>query len=226
MSNPYVDKKLVVDVTLHPHQMGNNANDNIKNNLIATHSGKCFKSIGHITTIYGIVGEPLGGDIRPEDPKCAAVYKVTFECRLCNPLEDKLYVGKITGISPNLMLVEIGPIELLIASHNVNKHNIIYAHSKSAYFPRAENGDVLINKPINVGSYIVAKILSKKIVNGSDGILAIGTAERLATEAEVKRSIQYEFGQNKQNTENNDDTSTSEKIIDTTMVDDVTSDLL
>jgi len=192
MENPYYDTNLEVDVRLEPRHMNNNILEHIRESINRKYIRKCYKDYGYITSIYGIQGEIRGGVIRAEDSTSSSLHKVRFKCKLCNPLINSSVVAKITGINMMLLIAETGPIKIIISSQNINRDNIVYMSSKSAYFPRNSSGDV-INRPLQAGTYIMVRLISKKIVNGEDRIITIGILESVATEEEIKRSLKYEY---------------------------------
>jgi len=107
MTNPYFGSILETDVTLHPNQMDNNIYDHIKENLSALYLRKCFKDHGYVVSIYGLDGQIKGGYIRAEDTSCSSTHKVRFKCKICNPIKDRLYVAKITGINKMLIILYV-----------------------------------------------------------------------------------------------------------------------
>lgn len=192
MSGPYFITTLEADVRLHPRDMNNNILDNIKNNLIKTYVNKCYLDYGYIDKIYNIYDDIKGGIIRAEDNTSSSVHNVKFRCRICKPIKNSMIYAKITGINNVIIMAENGPIKFFIDSNNINKNNIKYI--KTAYYPVTSNGDV-INQAVIRGTYIMVKVMSKKIVKNKSIIIAIATFESVIPDNEVNKLITLEYSQ-------------------------------
>lgn len=197
MENPYYDTILEVDVRLEPRHMNNNILEHIRDGISRKYMRRCYMNYGYISAIYGINGEIRGGVIRAEDSTSSSLHRVRFKCKLCNPLNNSTIIAKITGINMVLLIAEAGPIRIIISSQNINRDNVVYMSSKSAYFPRTSTGDI-INRPLQTGTYIRVRLISKKIVNGDDKIITIGILESVALDEEIKRSLKYEYDEQKE----------------------------
>jgi DNA-directed RNA polymerase subunit E'/Rpb7 len=182
---------LNADVRLHPRDMNNNIIDNIKNNLIKKYANRCYLDYGYIDKIYNIYDDIKGGIIRTEDNTSSSVHNVKFRCRICKPIKNSIIYAKITGINNVIIMAENGPIKFFIDSNNINKNNIIYV--RSAYYPITPNGDI-INQALHKGTYVMVKVISKKIVKNKSIIIAIASLESVIPDDEVHKLItkQYE----------------------------------
>lgn len=194
MANPYIDAIIEVNVAIRPHQMNNNILEHVKDNINQIYLGKCYKNFGFISKIYKIEDFPEDPPIRADDVTCSALCGIKFSCKLCNPLIDTTYVAKVTGRNMMVIIGEYGPIRFIISKDYINRDKIAYVQNKAAFFPKNANGEI-INSPIEIGTYIIAKPMSKKIVNNGKRIDTISTMEAVATDDEIKRSIKYEFEQ-------------------------------
>lgn len=194
MSSPYFNTILTTDVGIKPRQMNNNIIENLTDNLIKTYSNKCFQKYGYIEKIYGLDTDNgkgyEGGIIKAEDPTSSALYRVTFKCRLCNPINGMRIVAKIVGINNQLIMAETGPIRFIIGNNNINKTNIKFSQSKNAFYSIDDKGNIINEKaPIVNGSYVIIKVLNKKIVDKNDKIQVLGLLESEANDREIKKSI-------------------------------------
>lgn len=192
MSGPYFTTTLEADVRLHPRDMNNNILDNIKNNLIKKYVNKCYLDYGYIDKIYNIYDDIKGGYIRADDNTSSAVYSVKFRCRICKPIKNSMIYAKITGINNVIIMAENGPIKFFIDSNNINKNNITYI--RSAFYPITPNGDV-INQAVQRGTYVIVKVMSKKIVKNKNIIQAISTLESVIPDNDVHTLISNQYKQ-------------------------------
>lgn len=192
MLGPYFITTLESDVSLHPRQMNNNIMDNIKNNLIKQHVNKCFNDYGYIDKIYNIYDDIKGGVIRAEDNTASSIHNVRFRCRICKPIKNSMIYAKITGINNMIIIAENGPIKFLIDSSNINTNNIKYI--RSAYYPISSNGDI-INQAIQKGTYVMVKVMNKKIVKNKSMIIAISTLESVISDENVQALIRKQYEQ-------------------------------
>ncbi len=196
MTSPYYNTCLDVIIRVEPKQMNNNIIQNITENLMKKYKNKCYQNYGYIDAIYGIEGEIKGGLIKAEDNTASSLHKVRFKCRLCNPIKGSKLVAKITGINNMLIIAETGPIKFIIGNTSINKDNIVYLNTKSAFFPKNSSGEI-IDKPIQIGTYVIVKVMNKKIVNQNPGIISVASLDSVARDEEVKKAIeaQYDTGE-------------------------------
>lgn len=175
---PYKNIVLPAPVIIDAMQLNNKFEHNIKNNLIDTHEGKCFKDFGLITKIHKIVAytEPI---IEPESMTCTPIANVKFVHELCIPVNNKIIVCKITEIVKELIRCENGPILSFISSDRINP-NMFYKDSNRNF--RTKNKDhPYLEKNLFVKIHVIGSNLSF-----SKNIIAIGFLHDFATEDEVK----------------------------------------
>ena len=192
MNGPYFITTLEADVRLHPRDMNNNIVDNIKQNLLKKYENKCFKDYGYIDKIYNIYDDIKGGIIRAEDNTSSSVHNVRFRCRICKPINNSMIYAKITGITNIIIMAENGPIKFFIDSSNINKNNIRYI--RSAYYPVNSNGEI-INQTVQKGTYVMVRVMSKKIVKNKSIINAISTLESVILDSDVQTLIRNQYEQ-------------------------------
>ena len=195
MKGPYFITTLEADVRIHPSQMNNNIMDNIKRTIERTHSNKCYDNYGYIDKIYDVSDDIKGGIIRAEDNTASSVHRIVFTCRICNPIKNSIIMARIYGINNMIMIAENGPIKFIIDESNINSDNIQF--KKSAYYPVSAKGEI-INKPINKGTYVMIKVMNKKIVKGKTEIIVFGRLESVVLDTEIESKIreQYESNEN------------------------------
>ena len=190
MSGPYFITTLEDDMRLHPSQMNNNILDNIKRNLEKSRLNMCYDNYGYIDKIFDVDNDTKGGLIRAEDKTSSSVHRVKFNCRICNPMVKSTIMGRITSINNMMIVAENGPIRFLIGESDINTDNVQY--KKSAFYPVSSKGEI-INKPINKGTYVMIKVMSKKLVKKKKNIIVFGRLESVVLEDKVMAAIRNQY---------------------------------
>lgn len=190
MKGPYFITILDADVRIHPSQMDNNIMDNIKRTLEKKYSDKCCDDYGYVDKIYDVSDDIKGGIIRAEDNTASSVHRVSFTCRICNPMIKSIIMGRIVGINNMIIVAENGPIKFIIGESNINNDNIQF--KKSAYYPVSSKGE-LINKPISKGTYVMIQVMNKKIVKGKTRIIVFGRLESVVMDENVTEAIRSQY---------------------------------
>ena len=190
MNNPYISTYLTSNVRILPREMDNNIRKYIKINLEKEHQNKCFQDYGFIVKIHEI--EIISdGRIIPEDPMCCAKYDIKFLCTLCRPINNTIVVAQITGISEKLILLNYGPLNIIIKTVNsINKDIFSYNQNLSTWVAKKNKEDksqkfIVLKK----NSYVKVKITSKKIIDKSREIICFGFIEDIATNTDIESSI-------------------------------------
>lgn len=195
MKGPYFITTLEADVRIHPSQMNNNIMDNIKRTLERNYSNKCYDNYGYVDKIYDVSDDVKGGIIRAEDNTASSVHRVSFTCRVCNPMKKSIIMGRIVGINNMIIVAENGPIKFIIGESNINNDNIQF--KKSAYYPVSSKGE-LINKPISKGTYVMIQVMNKKIVKGKTKIIVFGRLESVVLDDNVMDAIRGQYESSEQ----------------------------
>lgn len=224
MANPYTSTIIEDYVTIRPHQMNNNILEHIKDCINQKYIGKCYQNYGFVSKIYKIEDLPEDARLREDDITGSAICKVKFSCKVCNPLVDTPYVAKVVGRNKMVIIGEYGPIRFIISKDYINRDKIAYVQNKTAFFPKNSNGEI-INSPIETGTYIIVKPMSKKIVNNSKIIDTIAILDSIATDDEIKQSIKYEFEQQDVIEIHNSETQEQTKYSDSKEPDETESDI-
>jgi DNA-directed RNA polymerase subunit E'/Rpb7 len=189
MQSPYFNTTLELDVKLFAKQMDNNIYDNIKQNIEKIYLDKCYNDFGYIDKIYNINEEIKGGVINAEDFSAAAIFRVKFNCKICNPLKNTIIMGKIISINNRIIVANMGPIKFIIQENNFNVNNIQF--KRTAYYPMVNN--IIINKPITTGTYVMIKVLGKKIIAGNTTIIVFGSLESVVDEETIEENIKNQY---------------------------------
>lgn len=189
MQSPYFNTTLELDVKLFAKQMDNNIYDNIKQNIEKIYLDKCYNDFGYIDKIYNINEDIKGGVINAEDFSAAAIFRVKFNCKICNPLKNTIIMGKIISINNRIIVANMGPIKFIIQENNFNVNNIQF--KRTAYYPLVNN--IIINKPITTGTYVMIKVLGKKIIAGNTTIIVFGSLESVVDEETIEENIKNQY---------------------------------
>lgn len=189
MQSPYFNTSLEIDVRLYAKQMDNNIYDNIKKNLESLYLDKCYNDYGYIDKIYNIEQDIKGGIIHAEDFSAAAIFRVKFNCKICNPLKNTIIMGQIISINNRIIVANMGPIKFIIQENNFNIHNIQF--KRTAYYPMKNN--IIINKPITNGTYVMIKVLGKKIIAGNTTIIVFGSLESVVEDELIEENIKTQY---------------------------------
>jgi DNA-directed RNA polymerase subunit E'/Rpb7 len=190
MSGPYFVTNLNAEVRVTPNMMTNNIIERIKHSLEYNYVNKCFLNYGYIEKIYG-VDENIGiVNVMAEDFTNSGIVKVNFKCRICNPIEKTIIVGKITGINNVVIKAQNGPIKFIINGSDINKDNIQFRNN--AYYPKNKKGEI-INKQITNGTWINIKVMGKRIRNRSSEIFVLGYIDSVIDDEDVIDKLQETF---------------------------------
>ena len=215
---PYFITSLEADIRVHPSQMNNNIMNNIKENLVREYSNKCYNNYGYIEKIYDISDDIKGGVIRAEDNTSSSVHRVSFNCRICNPIKKSIIMGRIVGINNMIIVAENGPIKFIIGESNINNNNIQF--KRSAYYPVSKKGEI-INKPIGKGTYVMIHVMNKKIVNKNTKIIVFGRLESVVMDDNIMDAIRNQYESNEKinsdvlinSAYDNEETNTTENFV-------------
>jgi DNA-directed RNA polymerase subunit E'/Rpb7 len=194
MTTPYINTYLNTTVRIHPNQMDNNIRKHIKNSVEKEHMNKCFLDYGYINKIHEI-NPDYDAEIVAEDPMACALFKVRFACTLCRPIINESIICKAIGITPPIIYLVNGPLDIIVkTSQNLNKNIFIFNQKINNWTAKKETIETDTNtkskyQVIEEGMYLKVKIINKKIIDKSDRILCTGYLENIATEQEIKESI-------------------------------------
>jgi DNA-directed RNA polymerase subunit E'/Rpb7 len=194
MNNPYISTYLTSTIRIHPREMDNNISKHIKSNVEKEYINKCFNDFGFVAKIHELEIDK-DAKIIPEDPMCCAIFKVKFLCTLCRPITNTFVIAKIISITEPLIILSYGPLEIIVKTFsNLNKNTFIFNQKISHWTAKkeAQKNDKEGQQRYVVlkqGGYLKVKILGKKIINKSKGIICSGYVENIATEEEIKKSI-------------------------------------
>ncbi len=194
MTTPYINTYLNTTVRINPNQMDNNIRKHIKNNVEKEHMNKCFLDYGYINKIHEI-NPDYDAEIVAEDPMSCALFKVRFACTLCRPIINNSIICKAVGITPPIIYLVNGPLDIIVkTSQNLNKNIFVFNQKINNWTAKKDSNDTDTNSKskyqvIEEGMYLKVKIINKKIIDKADRILCTGYLENIASEQEIKDSL-------------------------------------
>lgn len=173
--SPYRNIKQHTCIALEPHQLNSDIINNLKSNVKDKIENKCNKN-GFIIEVYRIM-EYSDGIMHPENLNGAPIYNITYQCKMCCPVENTIIIGFIKVINQELVFAENGPIIIFIPKGNIdsNEWDIPdqYMHKKT-------------HKRLMNGNYVKIEIVDKRINENDTQIKTIGRLIDFATEQEVE----------------------------------------
>lgn len=177
MTNPFIDTVLSATVVLHPSQLNNNIYANIKMNLLRALEGMCYLDYGYINKIHEILERDTGTMV-PEDVSASVRYKVTFSCNICKPIDKTQIYAVVNQPSEVFISLLRGPIHVIITHDRIN----------SEKFYIGVGGVIMIKQnsmPLIPGTKVKTTILTKIFIHKDIKILAMGTLDDIANDAEI-----------------------------------------
>ena len=204
--SPYRNIKQYTRISIEPYHMNSDIILNLKLILKKNKEKKCNKN-GFIDEIYKIL-EYSDGMMHPENLNGCVIYNITYQCKICIPVENTLIIGQIKVINQELIIANNGPIMIFIPKENVDTNNweIIDGYKNN-------------NKKLATDDYVKIQITDKRINQNDNQIKSIGKLIDFASSEEVK---QY-FGSKINKTTDTDDTN---RITDTDDIDNTESNFI
>lgn len=197
--NPYISTYLNTVVRIHPSLMDNNIRKHIKASIEKDYTNKCFLDYGYITKIHEIYPD-YDAEVVPEDPMACALFKVKFLCTICRPILNSTIIAKIFAVTGPTIYLTNGPLDILIyTTKNMNTKLFVFNQRLNTWTVRKDaditdntNTETETHKKFIVlkpNMYVKIKILNKKIIDKTDRILCSAFLDSIATEEDIKESL-------------------------------------
>ena len=174
--SPYRNIKQHTRISIEPYHMNSDIKNNMKIILKKKVEKKCNKN-GFIDEVYKII-EYSDGMMPAENLNGAAIYNITYHCKLCIPIENTVIVGQVRVINQELVVSINGPIMIFIPKENVD--------TNVWDIPEGYLNKIKKNK-LASGDYIKIQIVDKRINQNDSQIKAIGKLLDFATTEEVDK---------------------------------------
>lgn len=174
--SPYRNIKQYTKISVEPYHMNSDIRNNMKIILKKKVEKKCNKN-GFVDEVYKII-EYSDGIMPPENLNGAAIYNITYHCKLCIPIENTVVIGQVRVINQELVVCVNGPIMFFIPKENVD---INIWDISDGYMNNHTN------KKLASGNYIKIQIVDKRINQNDSQIKAIGKLLDFAIPEEVDK---------------------------------------
>ena len=146
--SPYTNTIQYGKIYIRPSQMNSDIEQNMELVVKQKYENRCNK-YGYIDKVYAIEDyeECI---LPPEDLSGSATYNISYQCRLCLPLENTMIVSQIHNIN-NEIILKNGPIITIIPKVNINTtvwelSNIVYHKEKKTELKPNDYVKIVIDK--------------------------------------------------------------------------------
>lgn len=174
--SPYRNIKQYTRISIEPYHM----NSDIKNNMKIVLKKKVEKRCNHngfVDEVYKIL-EYSDGRMPPENLNAAAIYDITYHCKICMPIENTILIGMVRVINQELVVAINGPIMFFLPKEHVD--NNVW-DIPDGYMNKNSK------KKLSTGDYVKIQIIEKRINMNDSQIKSIGKLLDLATMEEVEK---------------------------------------
>ena len=118
--SPYRNITQSTIIKILPHHMNSDIRNNMKLNLKKKVEKRCNKN-GFIDEVHEIT-EYNNGIIPSENLSGAAFYNVSYNCRICIPIENSIIIAETKIINSELVMAKNGPIYIFIPKENISSN--------------------------------------------------------------------------------------------------------
>lgn len=198
--SPYKNLIQYTKIQLQPYQLNSDIENNMELVLQQKIEKKCNK-YGYVDKVYEIT-EYEEGYLRKENLSGVVNFNITYNCRICLPIENTILIGKIAAINQELVMLTNGPIVIFVPKVNIDTNiwNI------SSVFTR--NSD---NKNLEKNNLVKVLINKVKVNQNDTQIKCIGTLMDFPSDNEIEKYYGMVVENNEENTEENIEDVNSEK---------------
>jgi DNA-directed RNA polymerase subunit E'/Rpb7 len=118
LTSPYINTIQNTCIQILPYQMNSDIESNMEINLKQKVEKKCNK-YGYIDKVYTIDNYEEG-ELVKEHFLGAANYNISYQCRLCLPIEKTMIIGQVHIVDSELIIAKNGPIIMFIPKTNID----------------------------------------------------------------------------------------------------------
>lgn len=179
--SPFLNTVLSTSVMLHPYQMDNKIYINLKKNLENQLQGKCFSKYGFVSKIIEIISYK-DGLIEAENTQSAALFDITFSCKICIPLKNTQIICEIDRVNKLLITATNGPI-IIVITHNRINENVFFKDNNNNIRYKKDGKSLMLQSH----DFIKVTLQTIKFHDGDVKIKAIGFINDMATDNEKKK---------------------------------------
>jgi DNA-directed RNA polymerase subunit E'/Rpb7 len=174
--SPYRNIKQYTRISIEPYHMNSDIKNNMKVILKKKVEKKCNKN-GFIDEVYRIL-EYSDGYMPPENLNGAAIYNITYHCKICIPVENTIIIGQVRVINQELVAAINGPISIFMPKENIDTN---IWDIPDGYLNKVKK------KKLMSGDYVKIQILDKRINQNDSHIKAMGKLLDFASEEEINK---------------------------------------
>ena len=174
--SPYKNIKEYTRISIEPFNMNSDIKNYMKKKLKEKVEKKCNRN-GYIEEVYKIV-EYSDGFMPVENLNGNAIYNITYNCKICVPVENTMIIGLVKVINQELIIATNGPIIIFLPKEYIDIN-----------IWEINDGYININnkKKLISGDYIKVQIYKKKINLNDENINTIGILKDFANDEEVEK---------------------------------------
>lgn len=174
--SPYRNIKQHTRISIDPYQMNSDIKNNMKNTLKKKVEKRCNKN-GFIDEVYRIL-EYSDGYMPAENLNGAAIYNITYHCKICIPIENTVIIGQVRVINQELVVAINGPIKIFMPKENIDTN---IWDIPDGYLNKSKK------KKLMSGDYVKIQILDKRVNQNDSHIKAMGKLLDFATDEEIEK---------------------------------------
>lgn len=174
--SPYRNIKQHTRISIEPYHMNSDIKNNMKIILKKKVEKRCNKN-GFIDEVYRIL-EYSDGYMPAENLNGAAIYNITYHCKICIPVENTIIIGQVRVINQELVAAINGPISIFMPKENIDTN---IWDIPEGYMNKNKK------KKLMSGDMVKIQILDKRINQNDSHIKAMGKLLDFATEDDVNK---------------------------------------
>jgi DNA-directed RNA polymerase subunit E'/Rpb7 len=174
--SPYRKIKQHTRISIDSYHMNSDIKNNIKIILKKKVEKKCNKN-GFVDEVYRVL-EYSDGLLPSENLNGAAIYNITYHCKICIPVENTVIIGLVRVTNQEIVIAINGPIMIFISRENIDTN--VWDISEG-YLNKN------INRKLISGDYVKIQIIDKRINQYDSLIKTTGKLLDFAKSEEVEK---------------------------------------
>ena len=150
--SPYRKIKQHTRISIDSYHMNSDIKNHIKIILKKKVEKKCNKN-GFVDEVYRVL-EYSDGLLPSENLNGAAIYNITYHCKICIPVENTVIIGLVKITNQEIVVAINGPIMIFIPRENIDTS---VRDIPEGYLNKN------VNRKLISGDYIKIQIINKRI---------------------------------------------------------------
>jgi len=181
--SPYVITELYTTLSILPKHMDNKIYLHLKERLKQKVENKCYKNFGYISEVYKIL-DYKDGMIEAENMLAAAIFDVSFSCKVCIPIVGRIIIAKVKQINRLLITTENGPILSVITNDRVNNQNFFVDNANNLRYKKDKKANT--SEILQPNDFVTIIIDTVRFNNGDEAIKTIAFLNNIASDKEIE----------------------------------------